>query len=72
MILSLLTGITILCIVIQKSNISSSINIITKIIKFNREKVIRQINLLEKNELILKISGRRKSNGNISDMFFLG
>jgi len=47
-----------------------SINTIAKKTKLNRRTVIRQINLLEREGLILKIPRQRENNGNTSNMYF--
>ena len=46
------------------------INTIAKKTKLNRRTVIRQINLLEREGLILKIPRQRENNGNTSNMYF--
>lgn len=47
-----------------------SINTIARKTKLNRRTVIRQINLLEKEGLILKIPRQRENHGNTSNIYF--
>ena len=47
-----------------------SINTIAKKTKLNRRTVIRQINILEREGLILKIPRQRKNKGITSNMYF--